>query len=566
MIAISEKNQAELYHREGNLSGAKKYYALHLKNHPDDADAYHALGILSAQSQEYADALENIKKAIALNATIAAYYNSLGNVYRHLKQFDKATQTYQKAIKIQPNYAIAYNNIGTVFYGQEKLSAARIAYEKAIALKENYADAHSNLGILLTKLEEDALAMIHLERALALNPTLLPALNQLGDLYLRHEKYDLAENIFLQCVEKMPENAELNHRLGVAYFGQQKFEDAKNQFEKVLMIDHKHLEVNQYLANTYLQLCDHEKALLYYFRQLERKPFFETHYNLGVLLMMKDKLRDALLYFQQAEKMEPADLATQLNCGNVFLKGNQIDQALIYYKKANETKPNDPEIQHILSALTQEKTPDNAPEKYVSHLFDEYAPYYEQHLADVLQYAVPKKMFDVMQLEYPTLLNMRWNILDLGCGTGFCGTLFKHCANKLTGVDLSENMLSVAKQKGIYDELIAQDITQALKGFSSIDLIIAADVFTYVGNLELTFNYAANALVSDGLFIFTVEKMEGEHFTLQTSIRYAHSKHYLESLITSLPFDIIRFENIQLRKQKNLPAEGYLVLLKKHSI
>lgn len=563
MLKTIEKRQAELCHRQGNLTEAKRLYELHLANHSDDHETCHALGILLASNKQFQSALAHIEKAIALNANQATYYNSLGNVLRHLSELEKAAKAYQKAIKIQPDYAIAYNNLGAVYCQQKKLISSQQAYEKALALKENYADAHCNLGILLIELQEDDAAIIHLKRALELNPHLLNALNQLGDYYLRHEKYSEARDIFLKCVDKMPENTELNHRLGVAYFKLHDVKNAKLQFEKVLMLDYKHPEINQYYANTLLEIGDHEKAITYFFRQLERMPLFETYYNLGVLFMMKDRLQDALLYFNKAEQMEPLSIATQLNLGNIYLKNNKIIDAIAYYENANNLKPNDPEIQHILSALQQQKIPDHAPAEYITHLFDQYAPYYDRHLMEALEYDAPQKMFQAVQLEYLYLPEKQWKIVDLGCGTGLCGTLFKPFARKLIGVDLSKNMLAVARQKQIYDELIADDVTQALPQFSKCDLILAADVFTYIGDLELTFKNAANALISNGLFIFTVEKTYEKPFLLQTSIRYAHSKEYLESLIAAHAFDVMQFDNIVLRKQKNEPVEGYLVFLKK---
>lgn len=459
----------------------------------------------------------------------AEHYNSLGNVCRRLSRWDEALTAYQKALEIQPDYAIA----------------------------------HCNIGVLYTALEQNENAILHLKKAIELNPDLLPALNQLGDIYLREEKYIEAREIFLQSVVKMPNNAESTHRLGIAYLKLRDFEHAKIQFEKVLVLNYQHPEINQYLANTWLELRDHEKALHYYFCQLERNPYVETFYNIGVLFMMKERLQDALQYFNKAAELDPNDVPTQLNMGNIYLKQHKIDHAIICYYQANALRPNDPEIQHILSALTQQKTSDAAPPEYVMHLFDQYAPYYEKHLSECLHYEVPEKILQTIQLEYPHCSEYRWNMIDLGCGTGFCGVLFKPLTKKLIGVDLSGNMLSVAREKNIYDELIEADITEALMHFNDINLIIAADVFTYIGDLAPIFSNAVNVLAAQGLFIFTVEKSTTEDYFLQTSIRYAHSKSYLDSLIAQYPFEVLRFDNIQLRKQMNKPVEGYLVLLKK---
>lgn len=563
MQKITDKLTAEQHHREGRFDLAKEEYERYLSAYPNDADTLHALGVLLVQCQDYPNALKKIEAAIACNPNHAPYYNSLGTLYRRLSDWNNATKAYQKAIKLNSTYALAYNNLGNVFYLQKKYAAAQQAYEKAIALKENYADAHGNLGILFVQLENDSDARVHLEKALAINPTLYSAVNQLSDLYVRLGEYDLLLTLLPDAILTYPNSLELNHRFGIALFKKQAFEKARQQFEIVLQLDHTHPEVNQYLANTYLECMDHEKALYYYYCQMEKNPLFETYYNIAVLLMMKDKHNDALQYFNKALLLEKNDAATYLNLGHLHLKRNHIQEAIAAYQKANQLKPNDAEIQHILAALTQETTPGCAPSEYVSHLFDQYAAYYDKHLTDALKYDVPQQLFHALELEHPGLSESSWIIVDLGCGTGLSGAVFKPIAKKLIGVDLSENMISLARERDIYDALYVDDVTTSIPTFSGIHLILAADVFTYIGDLSSIFKAAQNALLSNGVFLFTVEKTFEHDFILQKTIRYAHSKSYLERLITEHLFEIMRFENIQLRKQRDTVIEGYLVMVRK---
>src|SRR3990167_2269745 len=385
-----------------------------------------------------------------------------------------------------------------------------------------------------------------------------------GNDFLDKENFAAAAEEYKKALALAPKIVATHFRLGLAYFSSKNFELAKQEFQTVLSLEHTHPNANQCLANSLLELGDHETAIHYYFRQMEKNPWFETYYNLGVLFMMKDKLQDAISYFNKAIEINPNDVATQINLGNVYLKKNIPTEALTYYEKANSLKPNDAEILHILSALQQKEIPNTAPAEYITHLFDQYAPYYDLHLTKALKYDSPEKILRALQLEYPEFSELKSIILDLGCGTGLCGALFKPYAQKLIGVDLSENMLVAAKYKQIYDELIKDDITRALTRFSNIDLILAADVFTYCGDLELTFKNAFTALKNKGLFIFTVEKTAEKPFILQTSIRYAHSKSYLTSLATKHHFEIVQFDNIVLRNQQNKPVEGYLVFLKKN--
>lgn len=541
-----------------------QHYENLLANNPHDADALHALGVLMAQQQHYSEALDKIQQAIQIKPTDPSYYNSLGNVFRRSHQLDQAQKAYQKAIKINASYAIAHNNLGNIFFKKNEFISAKKSYEKAIALKENYADAHVNLGILLVKMENDAGAIHALQKAITINSNLLSALNQLGDCYLRCGKYEAARDLFLKYIAKNPNNAESQHRLGIAYFYLRDFTRAKKQFEQVLMLDHRHDETNQYLANIYLELRDHENAMHHYFRQLDINPSFDTYYNLGVLLMMKDRFKDALLYFNQALQINPEDSATHLNCGSIYLKSNQLEKAIESYEVAQNLNPNDDEIKHILSAIKQHHTPSNTPSSYITHLFDQYAAYYDYHLTQRLEYTVPQKMMGALQLEFSPISD--WTVVDLGCGTGLFGALIEPFSKNSIGIDLSENMLAVAREKNCYHKLICADIVETLPHLSSVNLISAADVFAYLGDLNPIFAEAKKALIKEGVFVFTVEKTTGTDFILQTSIRYAHSKKYLEWLCETHGFEIIRFDNIVLRKQKNDPVEGYLVVLKKSGV
>src|SRR5206468_2993230 len=69
-----------------------------------------------------------------------------------------------------------------------------------------------------------------------------------------------------------------------------------------------------------------------------------------------------------------------------------------------------------------------------------------------------------------------WDILDIGCGTGLCGALFHSRARALVGVDLSANMIAIARQRNIYTQLITGGLLDTLRARSgAFDLILAGD-------------------------------------------------------------------------------------------
>ena len=92
------------------------------------------------------------------------------------------------------------------------------------------------------------------------------------------------------------------------------------------------------------------------------------------------------------------------------------------------------------------------------------------------------------------LNHKRDTVVDLGCGTGLAGSAFVDLANTLIGIDVSKAMVAQAAAKGVYDQLLVDDVVDGLAQIDGqIELFICTDVFIYVGNMEPTF-----AAVRDG--------------------------------------------------------------------
>lgn len=554
--------RAQRQHQQGKLKQALSNYRKFLKENPNQPDVLHWTGILLSQLGQHKEGLDTIKQAIKQESTNASFHNSMGNVLMKLHKFKDASKAYYAAIKLKPDYAIAYNNLGNAYDQQNRLENAVKAYCKAIELEPDFANAHFNYGRILLKQGELDTAAAQLQQAISLNPKHAPALSQLAHIYLNNNEEQKAIYYYQKRLAIQPNHAETHNDIGLALFKECRFEEARKHFEKTLSINSDHPNANYHLATTYLKLENPQQALMHYLRQLEKQPHLESYYNIGILLMNKEHHKDALSYFKQALELDPGNLKIHLNMAAIYLKIHRIQEAIEHYQKAATIKPNDPEIQHILAALQQSKTPEKAPAEYLQHLFDQYAEHYDTHLTKHLHYQVPKLLHEAIIIE-ANVENPQWKILELGCGTGLCGNLFKTMAKTLIGIDISEKMIEIAKEKDIYDKLEKSDVETALKHYNNIDLILAADVFTYIGELKELFRAAKQALNENGLFAFTVEKTSIEPYTLQQTIRYAHSKNYLVTLIKDNHFETVRFDNIVLRKQKGKPIEGYLIILRK---
>jgi len=212
-------------------------------------------------------------------------------------------------------------------------------------------------------------------------------------------------------------------------------------------------------------------------------------------------------------------------------------------------------------ALLTETTPAVLPDAYIARLFDEYAPRFEKALVEKLGYRAPQILREALDEVAPSRRFAR--AFDLGCGTGLAGAALHDRLKWLGGVDLSAAMVKGAEDKGIYDQLIVGDMKTALADQLDCDLIVAADVLTYMGDLASLFKAVARALKADGLFAFTVQRHEGDGFMLGAEHRFSHGHAYVEALAATTGFDVLLLREAVSRREKGVDVPGLVAILRR---
>ena len=211
-------------------------------------------------------------------------------------------------------------------------------------------------------------------------------------------------------------------------------------------------------------------------------------------------------------------------------------------------------------ALLTETKPATLPPAYLTRLFDEYAPRFEKALIEKLHYRAPQILRAALDESEPSRTFAR--VFDLGCGTGLAGVAVRNRAGWLGGADLSAAMIKGAESKGIYDQLTVGDMLAALESLhEKCDLILAADVLTYVGDLAATFTLAKSQLNAGGVFAFTVQRHDGDGFKLGTEHRFSHSRSYIEALAAQSGFEVLVLRDAVSRQEKGVDVPGLVAVL-----
>ena len=120
--------------------------------------------------RQYAAALPELYRALALNPSEAAVHNNLGIALFETGKAGEAVTEYEKAIALSPDFSESYNNLGNALAGSGRMDEAVARYQRALELDPEYSTAHGNLGVALARMGKPDEAIPHLQRALAAKP------------------------------------------------------------------------------------------------------------------------------------------------------------------------------------------------------------------------------------------------------------------------------------------------------------------------------------------------------------------------------------------------------------
>lgn len=339
---------------------------------------------------------------------------------------------------------------------------------------------------------------------------------------------------------------------GVAHYQAGRLEPAERAFAGALALAPGRPSVLTNLGAVRLKLGRPEDALEVLQEAIAREPGnAEALGHAGTALAELGRTTEALAHFDRALAIDAGSAALWTLRGSALMELHRHAEAAASYREALARGGDAELLEYYLAGLEAGAAPTRPPRQYVERLFDAYAGAFDQHLVRSLRYDAPGVLLR------PLAQRRFAQALDLGCGTGLCGPLLRPIAQRVVGVDLSAQMLEKAAAQGVYDELRQADVAEFLVGSSeSHDLVVAADVFIYVGALDGVFASLASRMPAGGVFCFTVEESEGEELVLRPSLRYAHSEAGIRRLAQAHGFRVDAIERRAVREEQRRAIPG----------
>lgn len=479
--------------------------------------------------------------------------HGLGLAYAQLKDITRAIQYLKKAVTASPKTPAFHNNLGNAYKKTNQFEAALVHYFEALKLKTPYPEVHNNLGGLYCQQGKINDAILQFEKSIRMQPHRADTHYNLANCYIQNNRLLEAIPHFQKVLLEKPNHLGAMHNLGIAYTSLKQFAQAQPLLTQVVQQDGHNIDALFHLAIIEASLGNLEIAKTYYLQILDLNPKHgHTHHNLATLYLHQKKQAKALEHYRNALQCDPDNITAQ----------------------------------HMINALTGVATKEGAPPEYICALFDQYAYNYNTHVKEQLNYQVPLLLREAISPFCSNSHSKLFTALDLGCGTGLCAPYFRDITEKLTGVDISPNMIELASKQGGYDHLIVDDIHHYLNQVTVVhhfDLIIAADVFVYFSDLKLIFKSCFNALKTSGYFVFSIEIQKNEEnqenneaildyqsdnqpdYQLHSSGRYSHNSESIIKIANELGFFIEYQQKAILRKENNNNVWGMIFICQKPS-
>ncbi|GGP27189.1 methyltransferase domain-containing protein [Silvimonas amylolytica] len=411
---------------------------------------------------------------------------------------------------------------------QGRLVEAEAQYQAVLAHGQNALALHG-MGILRHQQGQGAEALQCLIDACTLAPDNAAWRNDLGNVLAGQGAQVEAAGQFLAAIERDGHNATYWNNYGAMLLAIGHDNDAGPAFERAVA-----------LAPEQIDALD----------------------NYGNWLLRHGREQEGAGFVCRAYVLKPADGQPPAMRGIAFYRLGRIAEAAEVYRQWLAREPGNPTAAHLLAACSGENVPSRCADAYVVTTFDDYAATFDARLQQ-LGYAIPQALDETLaQLAAP---QRQWQVLDAGCGTGWCGTFLRGYAHALVGVDLSGKMLEQARSRNLYDQLIQAELTDWLNQTPDrFDLVCAADLMIYFGDLLPLLAGMHRAMPPGGLLVFSAENTDGpmlEHeFQLLPSGRYGHGHRYLGEALAQSGFALKQIKQQVVRQEFGRPLPGWVVV------
>jgi predicted TPR repeat methyltransferase len=375
-------------------------------------------------------------------------------------------------------------------------------------------------------------------------------------------RFGEAEAGYAHVLREQPAEPNALNFLGMLRFHQGRSDEAVEFLRRSIEAkpDNPHALIN--LGNLLTDRVDLDGALKAFARATELAPDLAiAWYNFGICFRRMQRPQEAVNALYKAVQLDSHHTLAHEALARLLYLLSRSPEALEIYQRWLENEPDNPIPLHMIAAISGKAAPSRAADGYVRLVFDHFADTFDRALAE-LGYRAPQLLADALVKRIGPALKL--DVLDAGCGTGLCGPLLRPVAQRLVGVDLSDGMVSKARLRGLYDELVVQELCEFMRSRpGAFDVVLSADTLCYFGALGEAMAAARQGLRKGGIVAFTLESLQEEKsgvgFRLEPHGRYSHAEWYVRDVLAAAGFGDVIIGADTLRTEGGREVAGHIV-------
>ncbi len=344
------KGRNELRGNQGSRNVASAVSLLESALHEDPNFALAYTGLADADLNLYSDtkdplyaekALAAAHKAESLDSTLPEVHLVLGSVYNNTGRSAEAVTELKRALALAPNSDDAYRRLGKVYLSGGHKQEALSAYQNAVTANPYYWSNHNTLGGAYFQFGDNDKALSEYQRVTELATDNPVGYRNVGAVYFRMGRWNDAIPAFQKSLELQPDAATYSN-LGTTYFFLKQNDEAIKMFEKAVQLTPKDEVTMGNLADAYRAAArsqeanaTYDKAIRLAFQQLQVNPkLASVTGDLALYYAKKGDATSSLRYIRQARSLDGSDLQLLYAQAQIYGLGGKPAEAMATLRDA----------------------------------------------------------------------------------------------------------------------------------------------------------------------------------------------------------------------------------------
>ena len=251
-------------------------------------------------------AINDLKRALLIDSTIAAVHYELGNIYYKLSRSEEAMDAYLKAIKFDPSNTGAMIKIAQIYLVYRNHKKVFEYCDKTLKTDAYVAEAYFVKGWAFMETGDTFKAVSSLATAREVNPEYYEANMLLGQLYAEAND-ERALAYYDAALSTHPKSIEALYAKGLYYQNHDQLDRAIATYNRIVELDPKSPLAQFNLGYCYLiYKKEYPKATTYYTRAIELVPeYYEAFVNRGLAYEEMGDFSNARSDYNKALELKP---------------------------------------------------------------------------------------------------------------------------------------------------------------------------------------------------------------------------------------------------------------------